>query len=98
MKKIAVSKEPPYSKIYNDSGFAILKNDSAYLFKINGTLGRYTESSKRIKPTHVHADLLSFELSIKNEDIIIDPGTYIYICFAKRKEMSSVQQKSTIQL
>lgn len=65
------------SKLYYDAGFAILRNNDAYLFVTNGEQSEYDGPKKEVG-THTHNDKLSFELSLGNDDLIVDPGAYIY--------------------
>lgn len=80
---IAVGVEPiPFefcseTKIYQDAGHAILRNRDAFLFVTNGEQSSY-EIDRPTVGTHTHNDKLSFELALGEEDIIIDPGAYVY--------------------
>lgn len=65
------------SVIYPDAGHAILKKDEVYLFVTNGEQSSYDNGRKTVG-THTHNDKLSFELTLGPDDIIIDPGAYIY--------------------
>ena len=66
------------SQLYCDSGFAIIKNDECYAFISHGGYSKFPKKQDMIIYTHTHNDHLSFELSIKGFDIIVDPGTYLY--------------------
>lgn len=66
------------SQLYCDSGFAVIKNDDCYSFISHGGFSKFPKKTDIIIPTHTHNDHLSFELSIKGNDIIVDPGTYLY--------------------
>ena len=60
------------SKAFSDSGWYIMRNNKDYCIipcGLNGQNG---------KGGHCHNDKLSFELCIDGEDIIVDPGTYVY--------------------
>lgn len=65
------------SLIYPDAGHAILRKDDVYLFVTNGEQSSY-DSGRKTVGTHTHNDKLSFELALGSDDIIIDPGAYIY--------------------
>lgn len=65
------------SRLFKDAGHAVLRDKEAYLFVTNGEQSGYP-SDKKTTGTHTHNDKLSFELALGNEDIIIDPGAYIY--------------------
>ena len=70
-------KKEKESVIYPDAGHAILKKDEVYLFVTNGEQSSYDNGRKTVG-THTHNDKLSFELALGPDDIIIDPGAYIY--------------------
>lgn len=65
------------SVIYPDACHAILRHGDAYLFVTNGEQSSYDNGRKTVG-THTHNDKLSFELALGRDDIIIDPGAYIY--------------------
>lgn len=65
------------SRLYGDAGHAIVRKNEAYLFVTNGEQSGY-ESNRQTVGTHTHNDKLSFELALGEDDIIIDPGAYIY--------------------
>ena len=69
--------EEKTTKLYKDAGHAVLRQGDVYLFVTNGEQSSY-EVSRKTVGTHTHNDKLSFELSLGNDDIIIDPGAYIY--------------------
>lgn len=73
-------------KIFDDVGFGLLKKDNIYLFVNNAGLSRYPVKDI-LSGTHTHCDLLSFELSLGKQDIIIDPGTYTYTSDIKRRNL-----------
>lgn len=64
-------------RAYNDSGHAILRQGEAYLFVTNGGFSKY-ESPAKALGTHTHNDRLSFELALDKDDIIVDPGAFVY--------------------
>lgn len=70
-------KEVTTTRLFKDAGHAVLKQGEVYLFVTNGEQSSY-EVSRQTVGTHTHNDKLSFELSLGNDDIIIDPGAYIY--------------------
>lgn len=84
------------SLLYEDVGYAILRNNNAFLFICNGGQSRY-QDSKKLVGTHTHNDLLSFEFSIGKDDIIVDPGTYLYTSdIQKRNEFRSTKKHNTV--
>lgn len=60
------------SKAFSDSGWYIMRNNKDYCIISCGPNGQNGNGG------HCHNDKLSFELCIKGEDIIVDPGTYVY--------------------
>lgn len=69
--------EEKTTKLYKDAGHAVIRQGDVYLFVTNGEQSSY-EVSRKTVGTHTHNDKLSFELSLGSDDIIIDPGAYIY--------------------
>jgi len=87
----------PSSSCHRDAGFAILRSKDVYLFVVNGGLGKYDNPTVKLLGTHTHADLLSFELAIGENDVLIDPGAYIYTANAKANiEFRSTKKHNTI--
>jgi len=85
------------SKSFQDAGFAILRSEDAYLFFNNSELSRYPDSPSNVYGTHTHCDLLSFELSLGDQDIIIDPGTFVYTSSpVDRNNFRSTKKHNTI--
>lgn len=64
--------------IYKDAGHCIIRKQDAYVFVTNGGQSLYCQGEQRMVGTHTHNDLLSFELCVGEDDIIIDPGSYVY--------------------
>lgn len=93
IKPPKVSNYPVKSVTYPEGGIHILRNDEVYLAVRcgqNGTSG---------KGGHTHNDQLSFELNIKGEDFIIDPGTYAYTSnYEMRNLFRSTEYHNTLQL
>lgn len=81
------------SKVYNDGGFYILRNDKFYCIVRCGQL------SLRGEGGHSHNDQLSIELNVLGEDFIIDPGTFVYTADCrKRNEFRSTKMHSTLYI
>jgi uncharacterized heparinase superfamily protein len=47
-------------------------------------------------PAHAHGDVLSFELSVEGERIVVDPGVYEYIDGARRRESRAASSHNTL--
>jgi len=60
------------SKAFPDAGWYIIRNNKDYCIVSCGPNGQNGNGG------HCHNDKLSFELMIDREDIIVDPGTYLY--------------------
>ena len=85
------------SKLYEDAGMAIVRNDDAQLLVSCVGYSRKPKTSEVNLGTHTHNDLLSFELNVGGNDIIIDPGTYLYTSSIKdRNEFRSTRKHNTV--
>ncbi|MDH4231607.1 MAG: heparinase II/III-family protein, partial [Nitrospirota bacterium] len=60
------------SRSFSDAGWHVMRNNRDYLLVSCGPNGQKGNGG------HAHNDKLSFELCLDGEDIIIDPGTYVY--------------------
>ncbi|EDS78653.1 conserved hypothetical protein [Clostridium botulinum C str. Eklund] len=65
---------------YPNFGLYIYKSKEFYLCIIAGENGQCGNGG------HAHNDKLSFELSLRGKDIIVDPGTYLYTPFPKKRD------------
>ena len=87
------------SKIYGDAGIAIIKKHDAYLLVNNSGYSKHEDPNKKHIGTHTHNDQLSFELSIGKDDIIIDPGTFVYTSSINaRNEFRSTKKHNTLMV
>ena len=87
------------SKLYEDAGLAVVRKDDAYLLVSCVGYSRKPKPSEINIGTHTHNDLLSFELNVGGQDIIIDPGTYLYTSSIKdRNEFRSTRKHNTIDV
>ena len=76
---------------YEDSRYYVYKNDGIYLL--------ITAGSKELigLGSHAHNDILSFVLNINDEDILIDPGTFVYMSDTeKRNHFRSIVSHNTL--
>lgn len=84
------------SQMFGDVGHCVLKDKDIYLFVTNGEQSSYPVAKKTLG-THTHNDKLSFELVLGGEDIIIDPGAYVYTPIPdKSNEFRSTIKHNTI--
>jgi len=60
------------SQAFPDAGWYIMRSDKNYIIISCGPNGQKGNGG------HCHNDKLSFELCIDGEDIVVDPGTYVY--------------------
>jgi len=76
---------------FKDSGRYLWKDDNIYFLLNAGPKGQGGNGG------HAHNDILSYELNIKGEDLIIDPGTYCYTTNPKdRNRFRSAQSHNTL--
>ncbi|MBD3232567.1 MAG: hypothetical protein GF315_02475 [candidate division Zixibacteria bacterium] len=76
---------------YPDSGIYIFRSDRVHL-----TICA-TPNGQEGFGGHAHNDKLSFELNLDSEDVIVDPGSYIYSASSERRnQFRSVKSHSTI--
>lgn len=64
------------SKAYIDAGFFIMRKNENYTL-CNIAQGKYFDDPF-MGASHIHADLLSFELAIGKQTFLVDPGSFIY--------------------
>lgn len=79
------------SKSFPDSGWFIIRQNNDYCFISCGPNGQNGNGG------HAHNDKLSFELMINNQDIIVDPGSFVYTPYTKeRNKFRSTSYHNTI--
>ena len=64
--------------LYEDANVAIDRHNDDYLFVCNGGYSGNPKESDILISTHSHNDLLSFELCLSGQDIIVDAGAFLY--------------------
>lgn len=85
------------TQLHDDAGVAIARSKDAFLLVSCVGYSRKPKSSEVNLGTHTHNDLLSFELNIGGNDIIIDPGTYLYTSSINdRNEFRSTRKHNTV--
>jgi hypothetical protein len=62
----------PISKDFPQGGYYIMRKTDYYMIISAGEVGTNGIGN------HKHNDIFSFELQVKRQDIIVDPGTYLY--------------------
>ncbi len=60
------------SRAFPSAGWYIMRHNNDYCFVVCGPNGQNGNGG------HGHNDKLSFELMLDGEDIVVDPGTYVY--------------------
>ncbi len=80
---------------YEDFGLFIFKKNNFYL-----STRCYTKIHKFSPLGHIHEDQLSIELSIDNDDFILDPGTYLYTSLPSERNIyrSSISHFSPLKI
>ncbi len=79
------------SQAFPDAGWYIMRSDKNYMFVCCGP------NRQNGNGGHCHNDKLSFELCIDGEDIIVDPGTYVYTAAPKwRNRFRSTAYHNTV--
>ena len=88
------------TRMYEDAGIAILKNEKAFLFVTCSGRDKYSEYNKRKRVgCHMHNDLMSFELAVGNQDVFVDGGSYLYTSdVAKHNEFRSARKHNTVMI
>ena len=82
-----ISYRPSISKIFRDSGYAVIRNDDFHLvYNIGGI-------PEKNLGGHKHNDLLSLTLEINGVQYLTDPGTYCYTANYPMRNLS----RSTIR-
>ncbi len=64
--------------LYEDANVAIDRHNEDYLCVCNGGYSGNPKESDILISTHSHNDLLSFELCLNGQDIIVDAGAFLY--------------------
>ncbi len=81
------------SKYFKQSGIYIVRHKKDYIIISNGPNGQGGKGG------HNHNDKLSFELSVEGQDIIVDPGTYVYTSDPEwRNKFRSTKYHNTIEV
>ena len=87
------------SQFYSDAGVSIMREGGDYLFVNEGGYSKRPSNKQKVLGTHTHNDLLSFELCLNYQDIIVDPGTFLYTSDSqKRDEFRSTAKHNTIMV
>ncbi len=91
--KLKLKPAANFSKSISKAGWHRLQNKKAICMISAGPIGQTKNSG------HSHNDKLSFELFIKNENIIVDPGSYVYTPQKKwRNKFRSTLSHNTIRI
>ena len=82
-----------FTKSFSDSGFYIMRDKDFYLIT-----GR-NKCCYGKGGSHIHNDILSFELSMFGNDFIVDSGTYVYTSdFKARNKFRSTRAHNTVMI
>lgn len=86
------SGEPLVSKSFPDAGWFVIRHINDYCFISCGQNGQNGNGG------HAHNDKLSFELVLNGQDIIVDPGTYVYTPYPdERNKFRSTGYHNTVK-
>jgi uncharacterized heparinase superfamily protein len=89
-----VNQEPRRSKVLADSGHYVMRSDRAreYLILDAG------KPCPDYLPAHAHADLLTFELVIDGQRVVVDSGVYEYAAGPWRDYFRSTRAHNTVEV
>lgn len=80
-------------KNFSQMGCCIIRDKDIFI------IIKYKNTLNECNKGHCHNDLLSFELNIRGEDIIIDPGTYLYTAdWRERNKFRGTAYHNTLQV
>ena len=86
-----------HSQCYEDAKVAILRKGNSYLFSSCCDRWKYDLNTAAFVGTHLHNDFLSFEYSIGKDDVVVDPGAYLYTSDIRmRNEFRSTGKHNTV--
>ncbi|MEW6201400.1 MAG: alginate lyase family protein, partial [bacterium] len=86
-----ISPVPKLPVAFPDAGWYLIRDDEIYLLISCGLNGQNGNGG------HAHNDKLSFELNMNGHDVIVDPGTYIYIPYPEwRNRFRSTRWHNTV--
>ena len=92
IRELPAKKEPLTSKAFPNAGWYIMRHKNDYCFVSCGPNGQDGIGG------HAHNDKLSFELMLNGQDIIVDPGTYVYTPYPKeRNKFRSTEYHNTVK-
>lgn len=87
---------PAGCSCHEDAGYAFLRKGKGFLIVSNGGFSSYP-TGKQTVGTHTHNDNLSFVFSLENEELFVDPGSYVYTANPKMcNEFRSTRKHNTI--
>lgn len=86
------------TRLYEDAGIAFIHTSDAFLAVTCSGRDKYSEHDRKKKVgCHMHNDLLSFDFAVEEDDVFVDPGTYIYTSdLAKRNEFRATCKHNTV--
>lgn len=89
---LSLRKEPIASKGFSDAGWYLLRHNDNYCFISCGPNGQDGNGG------HAHNNKLSFELVLNRQEIIVDPGTYVYTPYPRERNVfRSTEYHNTIK-
>lgn len=92
-KLIGNIQKPVGSFAFQDGGFYVIRDDKNHIFIDCGPVGLAGRGG------HGHNDILSFEVYIKGQPLIVDSGSYLYTAnYAERNHFRSTAYHNTPQI
>ena len=77
---------------FENSGYYMYQDDDIYIIIDGGAIG------PDYLPAHAHADIFSYELSIKDQKFITDSGVYEYTKGKIREQLRSTKSHNTVAI
>ncbi len=87
-----LNEESTLKSKFEDSGYYLYRDSEAFLIIDGGPIG------PDYLPGHSHADIFSYELSVKNKKIVVDCGAYDYTPGEMRDYVRSTRAHNTISI
>ena len=92
--RLKLQRKTIQSKAFKQAGVYILRNKRIYIFVTS-----FNCRAGVNKQIHAHNDDLSFELNVDGQDVIVDPGSYVYTSnFALRNLFRSTKFHNTVMI
>ena len=85
------------TNLFSDAKIAVIKKNDCYLMVTAADRWRYDKDNGSYIGSHLHNDLLSFVLTVGQEEVFVDPGAYVYTSdIHKHQEFRKTAKHNTI--